>query len=87
MVTKELIKKEEQAPALPRHLLDTAPIKKEVTWSETLAKINRLPFQEATKKMGKDGHELESLLDDVQRLMGDELETSFQSMGVVICFA
>lgn len=62
------------------------PIKKGVTWSETLTNMDRQPFQESAKKMEMDLRELESLLDEVQRLMGDELEKSFQSMGVVICY-
>lgn len=58
------------------------PIQKNVAWSETLAQCKS--FQEATKKMKKDLSELESLLNTVQRLMGSELEKSFELLGVKI---
>ncbi|GAI21864.1 unnamed protein product, partial [marine sediment metagenome] len=51
------------------------PIKKEQTWSDTLKKPG--PVQEATKKMERDLRDLESLLNEVQRLIGCELEKSF----------
>jgi hypothetical protein len=59
------------------------PISRNVTWSETFAQHKC--FQEAPKKMVNDLCKLEALLDKVQRLMGNELEKSFQSKGVVIC--
>ena len=60
------------------------PIQKDPLWSDTLPQPKRI--QEATKKMTKDLHELELLLDQAQRLIGDELEKTFQSMGVIICY-
>ncbi len=59
------------------------PMSRNVAWSETLAQHKC--FQEAPKKMVNDLCKLEALLDKVQRLMGNELEKSFQSKGVVIC--
>jgi len=58
--------------------------RRNMRWSETLS--NSVPVQEATKKMEKDLRELESILDAVQRLIGDELQKTFQAMGVVICY-
>lgn len=60
------------------------PIRKDLLWSDALPQPERI--QEATKKMTKDLHELQLLLDQAQRLIGDELEKTFQSMGVIICY-
>ena len=60
------------------------PIGQKVPWSETLGQ--RPPVKEATRKMAIDLCELESLLNEAQHFIGDELDKMFKVKGVEVCY-